>query len=621
MEERLKKLLKDLQGKEKLRKIVIEEIESGLESFKWRQETEEERFAGERDKDGNWLKKGGIYDDINAGVYNNTTEGQMQKIINEELGKIKAKYDIRRAELNKRLEETKKLYDKERENDYKQISPAIKDYHLIMVLAVNRANKELMDIDNERNTKIQEVDKKIAEKEAERNAKIQELDKMIAEKEAMKTHLIIQNRNFMDIEANMKSGEIRALGEDIERLKFQKESISTEEIDQLKLEKDNISNEYALKLKAQSEKVEYYSQQKERAGKFLGSIKLSEKSIDEVYEILFGEEKLVEQSQEEPQPEQETEQKETQQQNQETEQKEDTQPDQETEQKETLKPNQEKENKEVQQPNQETRPKEVSQPKKVLQPDDVIEPNKRTKKELINFSVEVTKNGSRLGIMRDGDNDLQIGDWHETYETGQHFENVVFELENKAILQSARNVGDKFVVNEIVLAVKNKSITYDEGKNLLNNYLEMFKGNEITDSQFELTYDLRGLSRSELDKEQKEYIIQKAKEARRFEKTANVKVKPGFFRGIGWRLEEIGTKLNLWNKNKALPEGTQSKVIVTSDMVEKMSEKDIEEKKQTIKERLKVTGKITENQQLNQGLNKALKEQDEIKRNIEEEGR
>lgn len=275
MEKELKKLLKDLKGKETLRKDALDEINAEMARIDLREETETERFIGEENK------PSGIYDDIGAGLYNHRTEGQMQKIIDEELRKIKEKYDAQRAELGQKIEETKRQHEEEKSNDYKKLSSAIKDYHLDMVLEVNKENEKLSEIESERNGKLEEIDKLIAEKEAER------------------THLMVKNRDFMDIEASSISGDIRFLGEEIERLKAQREGVN---------------DEYVPKLKAQSDTVQYCNQQKERASKFLGSIILSEKSIDEIYEILFQKEKKKEQNQAEQNQEQQSQEQQNQEQ-------------------------------------------------------------------------------------------------------------------------------------------------------------------------------------------------------------------------------------------------------------------------------------------------------------------
>lgn len=258
MEEQVKGLLRELQSKENSRKDALDEINAEMERLDFKEDTDKEKFAGKRDKEGNWLKDGGIYDDINAGLYNNITEGQIQKIIEEELVKINEKYDAQRAALNEKLEESKKQHEEEKVSDYKQINSAIKEYHLDVVLEANKANKVLTEMETEKNNKLKALDEKIAEKEAKQ------------------THLIMRNRKFMGVEATQESLDIRALGQEIEELKATRETIDTE---------------YASKIETQNKNVQYYIQQKEKSAKFLGQIRLSEKSIDEIYQILFGEEK------------------------------------------------------------------------------------------------------------------------------------------------------------------------------------------------------------------------------------------------------------------------------------------------------------------------------------------
>ena len=245
MDKQLKDLLKELTGKENIKQNTIDEINMELKRIDLREETETERFTK------------GINQDRNSGLYNNITDGEMEKNIDEELKNIKEKYDAERALLNQKLQLTEKEHEDEKTADYKRISSAIKEYHLDMVLEVNKANRELEEIEKQRDEKLAGIDKAIKEKQTEQN------------------HLIMQNRNYIDLETTSAFGDIAALGQEIERLKSEKESVN---------------NEYTSKIKPQSDAVQYYNQQKERAGKFLGQIMLSEKSIREIQEILFGEE-------------------------------------------------------------------------------------------------------------------------------------------------------------------------------------------------------------------------------------------------------------------------------------------------------------------------------------------
>ena len=226
--------------------------------------------------------------------------------------------------------------------------------------------------------------------------------------------------------------------------------------------------------------------------------------------------------------------------------------------------------------------------------------------QLKSFKIEITKDGSRFVILRDGEEEPITGNWHETYYEGHQLRTrgIYFERANENMLEMLRKHGDKFIIDQIIHAVTSNQITFEEGRNQLNSYLSTLLGKETKNSQFELTYDLRGIVRSGMTRDQKKYVIQKAKEARKFEDKANITVKPGFFRGLLWNVED---KIKLWNKNRALPEGSNES---------KMTKEEMDNKKELLRARLRDTGKVTENQM--QGLNAALKQQDQIKHNIDE---
>lgn len=249
----IKQLLSEMKKKETLRNSQLEELDAEMKRIDLREETETERFIT------------GMEEDRTAGVYNHITDGKFQQLINEQKVKIEEKYNSQRAELKQQIEEAKKKHMEEKTNDYKQISAEIKDYHLEMVL------------------KVSEEQNKLAQIEAERDKKLQEINDKIKQKEAARTHLIMQNRNFMDVETNEKLGEINSLEIEIEKLKDQKEAIT---------------NEYSIKIEEQNKTKEYYLQQKERASKLLGSVILSEKSIDEIYSMLYDAEPEREEEQE-----------------------------------------------------------------------------------------------------------------------------------------------------------------------------------------------------------------------------------------------------------------------------------------------------------------------------------
>lgn len=242
--EQLKQLLSDMKKKEELRTNATVELNAEMARIDLRQETETERYMT------------GIKEDINAGIYNHITAGKMNQLIDEQKVQIEEKYNAEREDLNKKLEELNKKNSEEKTADYKKISAAINEYHLDMVLESNKAQKDLEKLESERDKKIQEIESNIKQKEAQR------------------THLIMKNRRYMDVETSVDLGEINSLELEIEKLKD---------------EKDAIANEYSVQIEKQNEVIKQCLEQKERAAAFLGKIILSEKTIDEISNILFGE--------------------------------------------------------------------------------------------------------------------------------------------------------------------------------------------------------------------------------------------------------------------------------------------------------------------------------------------
>lgn len=266
MEENLRKLLTDLIKQETERKNAQEEIiakierEKGMLSIK--EQTEIERFTE------------GMKEDIEAGMYNNRTENEMQRVIIETKNSIMERYNREREKLARRLEEVNKEQEKDKEKIYKQINSGIKEYHTDMVLESTKAQRELAKMKSEREDALEEIKQKIDETESKR------------------THMIIRNRNFIDVEGSQISADIRALGIELE---------------QLKAKKDELSSEFDEKIETQSQYVQQCIEKKDRMARVIGGITLSDKSLEEIHQMLFGdaeiesEEVVVEEKQ---QPEQ-----------------------------------------------------------------------------------------------------------------------------------------------------------------------------------------------------------------------------------------------------------------------------------------------------------------------------
>lgn len=128
------------------------------------------------------------------------------------------------------------------------------------------------------------------------------------------------------------------------------------------------------------------------------------------------------------------------------------------------------------------------------------------------------------------------------------------EQERKDVFNAG---GDYFVVNEIERALNNKQLTMDEAKKQLKDYEKLLAG-EITaeESQLKLVYDVRGIRKMGLNREERKHLLSTAKKARDSE-IANVEA--GTFTKMGWKLQDWGNKIKLWNKNRALPKGKEEK--------------------------------------------------------------
>ena len=245
MEEKLRKLLTDLIKEETSRKETIMKISADIEQEKERliikEKDELERFDE------------GFKADIESGLYNNRNKTQLELIENEAKNSIKERYNREKEVLNEKLENAQKLNEDNNVNAYKQVNSQIKEYHIDMVLEANKAQRELTDLEKERNEALNEINKKIAEKEARQ------------------THMMIRNREFMDIENTQISADIRILGMELE---------------QLREERQLLSSEYDAKIETQSQYLEYCIEQKDKAAKLLGQI-ISNRPIEEIYNELF----------------------------------------------------------------------------------------------------------------------------------------------------------------------------------------------------------------------------------------------------------------------------------------------------------------------------------------------
>lgn len=238
MEEELKDLLSSIKGQEDIRRQGIDELNAQADRLKIREQDEVERFEN------------GMREDIGNGLYNNHTDGYMQRIIDKEVALIREKYVSQNEELSQKLSEARIEGIRAREADYSKITSEVNHYYVNLILKSVNAKNEYEKFKSEKTPVIKEIEQKIADLDAER------------------THLVMKNRELTDEGINLR---IAAIQQDIDTLQSEKGQIEQGLIEQWQ----NIE-----KLEAQKQKV----------GKFITQTRLSEKSIDEIYQMLFDEE-------------------------------------------------------------------------------------------------------------------------------------------------------------------------------------------------------------------------------------------------------------------------------------------------------------------------------------------
>lgn len=253
MEENLKNLLKEIIEQENLRNDKLQAINQRLEAINIQEETRIERFEQ------------GFLEDVNSGVYN-MTDGQIKKALDEGKAKISQEFNNERATIKEEIAKLQEENEKENKNRNPKITNALNQYKAELITDQIELKREIKNVEQEKTEKLQEI------------------DRQKAEKEARYTHLIMRNRNVIDSQ-NRDSGDIMILAREIEELKSQRDEIVSSfdtQISELNSQEDIINNNL------------------QKVNVFFSSIRLSEKTTSEIYEMLFEKEKQEEPKQEEP---------------------------------------------------------------------------------------------------------------------------------------------------------------------------------------------------------------------------------------------------------------------------------------------------------------------------------
>ena len=269
MEKELRDLLANIIKQEEARKEVIENAKNDIENSKKR-----ERMSLERLEDK-------LKEDQRAGVLD-FTDGQIDREIEKGKAKISQDYQVERNELEARLLELEQTEENTDSNNRK------------IILALRKYRDEMMQEQYKVQKEIKNHEDKLNILEEQKMQELDELDKQIREKDAKYTHLIMRNRNAINIQNN-DTRDINLISKELEELKLQKGDIITKYQAQL----DTIENE-EQELKNQ---VKDFEDKIENVNQFFGKIEVKDKTPKEIYEILFGEEQPVEEVEQEQQPE------------------------------------------------------------------------------------------------------------------------------------------------------------------------------------------------------------------------------------------------------------------------------------------------------------------------------
>ena len=253
MEKNLKILLTDIIKKQD----TIKNMELILNENKKRQNDAVEKFEKE------------FKQDVESGIYPNMTDGQIARNINEGKESINRRYQVEQEELENKISELNEQEENEKDSQYNDIMTALSEYKDEML-------KEQGDLENQ-----------VDNLEKQKNAELDTLSKEIQLEEAKLSHLMVQNRDTMDM-YNENTLEIMQLSDRIKELKEQAKSV------------DIKYNSQIVDLQKQ---LETFNTKISTVDQFFGKIDLKSKSPKEIYEIVFGDEQVLEEQEQEQEDE------------------------------------------------------------------------------------------------------------------------------------------------------------------------------------------------------------------------------------------------------------------------------------------------------------------------------
>lgn len=227
-------------------------------------------------------------------------------------------------------------------------------------------------------------------------------------------------------------------------------------------------------------------------------------------------------------------------------------------------------------PKQDKTQQQVSNPQTNNQQQNNLQPNNSQqvqpqRGELHSINLDISSKGSKISIERKKDDN--------TIENSK-LDNITLTDESYIkLLKQKTEVGDIYVEKALVIALEEREITYEEASEQKNTYQQILKAeteeeaNKLKEEmKLNLSYNLRGIRRAGISKEDRETLEKNAKQARDLGIA-----KVDRFTEVKWTLQEWGQKAktaiqglskNIVNKLKglrlsaneaeALPEGKEA---------------------------------------------------------------
>lgn len=162
----------------------------------------------------------------------------------------------------------------------------------------------------------------------------------------------------------------------------------------------------------------------------------------------------------------------------------------------------------------------------------------KTKIPLYKIAIEIDKDGSKLAISRRQENKFTV---EKTYEAEKK---PLTDMKGLNEIIKSKQIGDKYIIREIKMAVSKGKLTPEEGKNKLEIYAKLLETKDKEEREklekdfgINIKYDLRGMRKSGLTREERKELEANAKQAR---DCGIAKVKAPLLTKAKWVAQDVG---------------------------------------------------------------------------------